>query len=107
VSQVAQFELLAIADNVSDDSKDDGKQITGQKDNYNAVPVEVSRQSLGADGLCLICLQPFAQLENGFELRRLPCQHVYCRSCIELWLAEFDAKCPELSCFWNSNDNRS
>lgn len=40
------------------------------------------------------------ELETGFELRRLPCDHVYCRTCIEPWLAERSTKCPDLSCFW-------
>jgi Zinc finger, C3HC4 type (RING finger) len=97
VSQVEQFELLVL--------DDDEKQSSGQNDKLGTVPPRaVSRQSLGTNSLCLICLQAFAQMENGFELRRLPCQHAFCRACIELWFADFGAKCPDLSCFWNSKD---
>ena len=102
---MSQVELLVIHDNGNDDNEDDAKQSGGPKDNYPPLaPGAVSRQSLGADSLCLVCLQSFAQMENGFQLRRLPCQRVYCRFCIEPWFVEFDFKCPDRSCFWNSKD---
>mmetsp|Transcript_5702 Transcript_5702/g.13232 ORF Transcript_5702/g.13232 Transcript_5702/m.13232 type:complete len:449 (+) Transcript_5702:103-1449(+) len=67
----------------------------------------ITVESSGAaetDGKCLICLEPFAEQEKDFELRRLPCQHMYCRECIDYWLTSSSVKCPDLGCFWTKDD---
>jgi len=53
---------------------------------------------------CQICLEPFADLPTGTELRCLPCGHKFCKTCIDRWLCEVSHKCPNLSCYWQSED---
>jgi len=36
----------------------------------------------------------------GTEVRRLPCNHAFCKGCIDYWLKEVSHKCPNLSCYW-------
>lgn len=47
--------------------------------------------------LCEICHEAW---EEGMEVRRLPCGHVFCKGCIDRWLKENSQKCPNLSCYW-------
>jgi len=54
------------------------------------------------NGMCLVCLTPFKDMEDGAQIRKLPCQHMYCKDCIDTWLTSTSQKCPELSCFWTT-----
>ena len=49
---------------------------------------------------CDICLESWSNLSSGTELRCLPCNHIFCKSCIDDWLSQSSQKCPTLSCFW-------
>ena len=49
------------------------------------------------DGRCLICLEKFCEAKDGTEIRKLPCNHMFCKGCIDSWLSERSMKCPELS----------
>mmetsp|Transcript_16257 Transcript_16257/g.23819 ORF Transcript_16257/g.23819 Transcript_16257/m.23819 type:complete len:406 (+) Transcript_16257:79-1296(+) len=102
-AKVSQFEILVIG-------VEDGEQrksctaAKGRDDgNSDGIRNVISRESLD-DGFCLICLERFREMADGTELRRLPCEHVYCRPCIDQWLQNNSIKCPELSCFWNKED---
>lgn len=71
------------------------------RDDWNSFnEYNISRDELG-DGHCVICLSKFENLADGAQLRRLPCQHMFCRECIDQWLAQNSARCPNLSCFWS------
>mmetsp|Transcript_6647 Transcript_6647/g.7644 ORF Transcript_6647/g.7644 Transcript_6647/m.7644 type:complete len:312 (+) Transcript_6647:73-1008(+) len=50
---------------------------------------------------CEICIESWADMEDGTELRRLPCGHTFCKDCIDHWLKEVSTKCPNLSCYWS------
>ncbi|KAF6823135.1 hypothetical protein CPLU01_11570 [Colletotrichum plurivorum] len=41
--------------------------------------------------MCPVCLDDFAA---GTLVGRLPCDHVFCSECIELWLMKHAATCP-------------
>jgi len=43
------------------------------------------------DTRCSICLEDY---ENGVEMRKLPCNHDFHRSCIDTWLTNWQRKCP-------------
>lgn len=49
---------------------------------------------------CEICLETLMELEDGKELRVLPCEHIFCRGCIDHWFQEVSNRCPNLSCYW-------
>jgi len=49
---------------------------------------------------CDICLESFKELPKGTEVRHLPCNHVFCKKCIDHWFSEVSTKCPNLSCYW-------
>merc|ERR1712150_109741 len=49
---------------------------------------------------CDICLESFKELPEGTEVRHLPCNHVFCKNCIDHWFSEVSVKCPNLSCYW-------
>lgn len=53
---------------------------------------------------CDICLESFAELPKGTEVRHLPCNHVFCKKCIDHWFSEVSVKCPNLSCYWQKDD---
>mmetsp|Transcript_18343 Transcript_18343/g.39690 ORF Transcript_18343/g.39690 Transcript_18343/m.39690 type:complete len:244 (+) Transcript_18343:181-912(+) len=65
----------------------------------------MSREDLVGEGCCLICMQPFADMESGRLVRRLPCNHMFCKDCIDHWLSSRSNKCPDLACYWNSSGN--
>ena len=65
---------------------------------YEVIVVDETIKGSLCDANCLICLQPLHK--SGMELRRLPCQHTFCRQCIDDWLTSNSTKCPNLSCFW-------
>lgn len=64
----------------------------------------MSRNELSGEGCCLVCLTPFAEMESGQQLRRLPCNHLYCKECIDHWLSTRSDKCPNLGCYWSSEE---
>lgn len=51
---------------------------------------------------CDICLESFKDLQEGTEVRHLPCNHVFCKKCIDYWFSEVSMKCPNLSCYWQT-----
>jgi len=51
---------------------------------------------------CEICLEPWSV---GTAVRRLPCDHMFCKDCIDYWLKEVSQKCPTLSCYWCEKDD--
>lgn len=54
---------------------------------------------------CEICLESLMELDDGIELRVLPCEHIFCRGCIDHWFQEVSNKCPNLSCYWCQVDD--
>lgn len=90
VSRVSEIEIVIVGS-----SGDDGRD--GEGGNKKNIAAERLRY-----GCCLICLESFVNLEDGAELRRLPCDHMYCKDCIDQWLTENSVRCPELSCFWST-----
>lgn len=64
----------------------------------------ILRSNLGGTK-CDICLEDWADLSNGTQVRRLPCGHVFCKSCIDYWLKEVSDKCPNLGCYWCKGDD--
>jgi hypothetical protein len=54
---------------------------------------------------CEICLESLMELDDGRELRVLPCEHIFCRGCIDHWFQEVSNRCPNLSCYWCQVDN--
>jgi hypothetical protein len=46
-------------------------------------------------------LNLFCELSSGTEIHRLPCDHVFCKACIDDWLTQGSQKCPNLACFWS------
>ena len=70
---------------------------------YEVIVVdETTKTSFGDANCCLICLQSLFDV-IGKELRRLPCQHVFCKECIDDWLTSNSTKCPNLACFWTTS----
>jgi len=53
-------------------------------------PNELAREGMGEVPSCSICLAIFSQ---GDEARKLPCKHLFHRSCIDEWLTKQNA-CP-------------
>lgn len=49
---------------------------------------------------CEICLESWSDLPNGTEIRCLPCDHMFCKVCVDDWLTQRSHKCPNLSCYW-------
>lgn len=82
------------------------KQVLGQHD-IAKFPVlrigedegQISRNDIGGSQ-CDICLETWADIPDGAEVRRLPCGHVFCLPCIDHWLKDVSSKCPSLSCYW-------
>jgi len=54
---------------------------------------------------CEICLESLMELDDGRELRVLPCEHMFCRGCIDYWFQEVSNRCPNLSCYWCQVDD--
>jgi len=54
---------------------------------------------------CEICLESLIELDDGRELRVLPCEHIFCRGCIDHWFQEVSNRCPNLSCYWCQVDH--
>jgi len=50
---------------------------------------------------CEICLEPW---RDNTQVRQLPCNHVFCKNCIDYWLKEVSHKCPSLCCYWCKED---
>eukprot|EP00547_Thalassionema_nitzschioides_P001888 CAMPEP_0194199746 /NCGR_PEP_ID=MMETSP0156-20130528/644_1 /TAXON_ID=33649 /ORGANISM="Thalassionema nitzschioides, Strain L26-B" /LENGTH=229 /DNA_ID=CAMNT_0038924681 /DNA_START=83 /DNA_END=772 /DNA_ORIENTATION=+ len=77
---------------------------TMNEDIVNNLPVIVRGEDIDNLSLsgCEICLEPWNEILEGTELRSLPCDHVFCKSCIDHWLNNFSDKCPNLSCYWKS-----
>ncbi|OJD15707.1 hypothetical protein AJ78_04042 [Emergomyces pasteurianus Ep9510] len=40
---------------------------------------------------CILC---FETLRRDMKFRKLPCQHIFHKPCIDAWLSERDARCP-------------
>ena len=51
---------------------------------------------------CEICLEPWF---HGAKVKRLPCDHVFCKECIDYWLKGVSQKCPNLSCYWCNEEH--
>lgn len=47
-------------------------------------------EELDTDEKCTICL---SMLEDGEDVRRLPCMHLFHQGCVDQWLAT-SRKCP-------------
>lgn len=41
--------------------------------------------------VCIICLE---DLQPGFRLRQLPCEHLFHQPCIDEWICDRDTSCP-------------
>lgn len=48
---------------------------------FDVVTVGIGLQSevISMDARCTICLDPFKDMKTEFELRRLPCGHMFCK----------------------------
>ncbi|KAK8078536.1 hypothetical protein PG996_004706 [Apiospora saccharicola] len=49
------------------------------------------RTRRGQETSCSICTDDF---EDGVEVRKLPCGHIFHPTCVDQWLAEFGVTCP-------------
>ncbi len=101
------YELLLLLDT-------NNKKSTLSNDVLNELPIlvigethkdQVPRADLNGSR-CEICIESWADMKDGTELRRLPCGHTFCKSCIDHWLKEVSTKCPNLSCYWSKDCTR-
>lgn len=84
------------------------KKSTLSQDSLDEIPILViggeSKSGIAREDIessqCDICFEAWGDLENGTQLRCLPCRHTFCKECIDHWLKEVSNKCPNLSCFW-------
>ncbi|KAK8135063.1 hypothetical protein PG984_007075 [Apiospora sp. TS-2023a] len=49
------------------------------------------RTRRGQETSCTICTDEF---DDGVEVRKLPCGHIFHPTCVDQWLAEFGVTCP-------------
>lgn len=56
------------------------------------VHYEQIKDNNGADEPCSICILPFEDFPE--EIRVLPCNHLFHRSCVDYWLKQ-KPKCPK------------
>lgn len=85
ISKFETFTIGAIDVNCCAGSNDDGHRYKN-----------LLQESLKCD----ICLESWSDLPKETEVRCLPCNHVFCKSCIDDWLSQRSQKCPNLSCYW-------
>lgn len=52
--------------------------------------ISMYEEELDTDEKCTICL---SMLEDGEDVRRLPCMHLFHQACVDQWLAT-NKKCP-------------
>lgn len=87
-SKISQFPSFAICDVGVDGgvNSDDGNHY---------------KQLLTNSLKCDICLESWSDLPKNTEVRCLPCNHLFCKNCIDDWLSQRSHKCPNLSCYWS------
>mmetsp|Transcript_10026 Transcript_10026/g.12658 ORF Transcript_10026/g.12658 Transcript_10026/m.12658 type:complete len:270 (-) Transcript_10026:110-919(-) len=85
ISKFQTFAIGAIGVNADMDSNDN--------ENHYANLLQQSSK-------CDICLESWSDLPKETEVRCLPCNHVFCKNCIDDWLSQRSQKCPNLSCYW-------
>merc|ERR1712154_139816 len=74
--------------------------VVGNNDEKDDIDLNNDCCKIDASWKCDICLQSMSDLSVGTELRRLPCNHLFCKLCIDEWLSQRSQKCPNLACFW-------
>jgi len=98
------YDLLLQLDNNNVKTTMDNKEISEIKLLVlgDAIEEDIFQKS----STCDICLESFKELPKGTQVRQLPCNHVFCKECIDYWFSEVSTKCPNLSCYWH-NENCS
>jgi hypothetical protein len=98
-SDISQFPIFVIGNDNSCDNADIDNKTSDESDSTSD---SGDRKSfLCGNTKCDICLNEFCELPSGTEIRRLPCDHVFCKACIDDWLTQRSQKCPNLACFWS------
>ncbi|KAL4660899.1 RING finger protein 165-like [Arapaima gigas] len=61
-----------------------------KKRRLQELKIDIDEEDLDIDEKCTICL---SMLEDGEDVRRLPCMHLFHQACVDQWLAT-SRKCP-------------
>ncbi|KAK8005977.1 hypothetical protein PG991_012274 [Apiospora marii] len=56
-----------------------------------SITIGRSRTRREQETSCIICTDDF---DEGVEVRKLPCGHIFHPTCVDQWLAEFGVTCP-------------
>ena len=91
----ADYEMLLQLDEVDDHEKK--RTLRANSKALDALPFrKVSKaEAKGSDGVCVICLEKFADARSAQSVCTLRCKHEYHRSCIMKWLKSCETPtCP-------------
>ena len=91
-TEISQFHTFVIGDD-NDVNVNEGVDSNGDDSHYKNLLQNSSR--------CDICLESWSDQPKGTEVRCLPCNHIFCKNCIDDWLSQRSHKCPNLSCYWS------
>ncbi|OLY83749.1 E3 ubiquitin-protein ligase [Smittium mucronatum] len=74
------------------------KEIGATPDNIGHVSIEISRTATVSSGdgdsgtyYCPVCFDP---IEEGGDIRLIPCHHLMHKDCLDTWLVERSVLCP-------------
>lgn len=79
------YEMLLQLDEAQSSSRSSKKQQRAEVEMVLSVLPISAMSSASAGTECMVCLEP---MDEGCEVRTLPCMHIFHRKCIDRWFAE-------------------
>lgn len=82
--------VRSLTDTISDSGPITTKQYLNLIDEKNPV-TRFKTASINPPETCAVCLSAF---EDGEEIRKLKCKHIFHKDCLDTWLQQDSATCP-------------